>query len=209
VQDQYFEFCDWLGAPTDRAEWNVGPWNDAEREWQREFVAQFERPYVPLVVATSTPNRDWPAERWVEVCDALWSDFGVQPVLVGGRSDRELAAEQIILSRARHKPVSALGSGLRRLAAILQAGTLVISPDTGPLHLSVALRRPVIGLYGYSNPRRAGPYRWCPDLLVDAYTDPDEQPTAKAQFRPGRMPRITVRDVLDRVERWRTRYAGR
>lgn len=203
VQDQYLEFSDWLGAPAEPVTWGLGPWNDAEREWQREFLAPFERPIAPIVVATSKAEKDWIPERWAEVCDALWSDFGLQPVLVGGRSPRELAAEQVILARARHKPTSALGSGLRKLVGILDAAALVLSPDTGPLHIAVALQRPVVSLIGYSNPKRVGPYRWCRDLMIDAYGEVGEDYPISMENRIGRMPRIAVRDVLDRVQRWR------
>jgi len=203
VQDQYLEFSDWLGAPAEPVTWGLGPWNDAEREWQREFLAPFERPIAPIVVATSKAEKDWMPERWAEVCDALWSDFGLQPVLVGGRSPRELAAEQVILARARHKPASALGSGLRKLVGILDAAALVLSPDTGPLHIAVALQRPVVSLIGYSNPKRVGPYRWCRDLMIDAYGEGGEDYPISMENRIGRMPRIAVRDVLDRVQRWR------
>ncbi|HVZ48072.1 MAG TPA: glycosyltransferase family 9 protein [Gemmatimonadaceae bacterium] len=203
VQDQYLEFCAWLGTPTDRIEWGLGPWDDAERAWQREFMARFDRPIAPIVVATSKAEKDWLPERWAAVCDALSYDYGLQPVLVGGRSERELAAEATILATAKSRPVSALGSGLRRLVAILDAGALVLSPDTGPLHIAVALRRPVISLIGYSNPRRVGPYRWCSDLMIDAYGDPGEEYPVSMENRTGRMPRISVRDVLDRVDRWR------
>jgi heptosyltransferase I len=203
VQDQYLEFCEWLGTPTDRVEWGLGPWNDAERAWQREFMARFDRPIAPIVVATSKAEKDWLPERWAAVCDALSHDFGLQPVLVGGQSERERAAATTILATAKSRPVSALGSGLRRLVAILDAGALVLSPDTGPLHIAVALRRPVISLIGYSNPRRVGPYRWCRDLMIDAYGDPGEAYPVSMENRTGRMPRITVRDVLGRIERWR------
>lgn len=206
VQDQYFEFTDWLGAPREPVEWNIGPWNDEERAWQREFVKPFERPIAPIVVATSKAEKDWMPERWAEVCDALWHDFGLQPVLVGGKSPRELAAEQVILAKTSHKPVSALGSGLRKLAAIIDASALVLSPDTGPLHLTVALRRPVVSLIGYSNPRRVGPYRWCNDLMIDAYGEPGEDYPISMENRTGRMPRIGVRDVLERVQRWNDNY---
>lgn len=209
VQDQYLEFCQWLGTPTDRVEWNLGPWSDAERAWQAEFVSQFERPIAPIVVATSKPEKDWPPERWAAVADALWHDYALQPVLVGGRSPRELAAEAAIRRVARHPVASALGSGLRRLVAILDAAPLVLSPDTGPLHIAAALRRPVVSLIAYSNPRRVGPYRWCADLMIDGYGDPGEDYPVSMENRAGRMTRITVRDVLDRVERWRASYAGR
>jgi heptosyltransferase I len=173
VQDQYFEFCDWLGVPHAAAEWGLGPWA-GEREWQRDFYSKIERPAVPIVVATSKPDKDWMPERWAEVCDALYSDLEMQPVLVGGRSPREEHAERVILERAKYKPVSALGSGLRKLVSIFDGAALVLSPDTGPLHISVALDRPVVSLIGYSNPKRVGPYRKFRDLMIDVYGDPGE-----------------------------------
>jgi heptosyltransferase I len=187
--------------------WDLGPWPH-EREWQREFVAQFDRPLASIVVATSKAQKDWLPERWTEVADALWHDFGLQPVLVGGRSPRETHAESVIMQHRRSGPAphSALGSGLRNLVGILDASSLVLAPDTGPLHMSVALDRPTISLMGYTNPKRTGPYRRFHDLILDAYGEPNENYGITMENRLDRMPRISVRDVLDKVERWRTRY---
>ena len=205
VQDQYFEFLTALGIAHEPVVWDLGPW-PAERAWQREFYRNAERPAAAIVVATSKPEKDWAPERWAEVADALLHDFGLQPVLVGGRSPRELHAERTIMERAGCAPRSALGSGLRNLVGIMDGAALVLSPDTGPLHMAVALDRPVVSLIGYTNPKRTGPYRRFHDLIVDAYGDPGEDYPLSMENRPGRMPRITVRDVLDRVERWRAVY---
>ena len=161
-----------------------------------------------MVVATSKPEKDWLPERWADVSDALWHDFGLEPVIVGGRSDRELHAERIIMERAKHRPRSALGSGLRKLVSILDGSALALAPDTGPLHMAVAIDRPVISLMGYTNPKRTGPYRRFHDLIVDAYGDPGENYSINMENRSGRMERIQVRDVLDRVDRWKSRYAS-
>ena len=205
MQDQYLEFLDALGVPREPVEWGLGPW-PAERAWQRDFVAGFDRPIASLVVGTSKAEKDWLPERWAALGDALWEEHGLQPVLVGGRSPRELAAEAAIVRIARHAPASALGSGLRNLVSILDASALVVSPDTGPLHMAVALGRPVISLLGYTNPARVGPYRRFRDLLVDAYGNPGEVYEATMEHRAGRMPRITVDAVLERVRRWEARY---
>jgi heptosyltransferase I len=205
VQDQYFEFLDALGVPHEPPAWDLGPWPQ-ERAWQRDFFARLDRPAAAIVVATSKPEKDWLPERWAAVCDALAERYGLRPVLVGGRSPRELAAEAEITRLARHAPVSALGSGLRNLVAILDGSALVLSPDTGPLHVAVALGRPVVSLIAYSNPKRVGPYRRFRDLMVDAYGDPGEDYPPTMENRAGRMPRITVEQVLEKVERWRTHY---
>ena len=205
VQDQYFEFLRALGVSPEPITWNLGPW-EHERAWQREFFAKIDRPAAAIVVGTSKPEKDWMPERWAEVVDALFTEFGVRAVLVGGRSERELRAASIIEAKASHKPVNALGSGLRNLVSILDGSALALSPDTGPLHMAVALERPVISLIGYMNPKRVGPYRRYRDLLIDAYGDPGEDYAISMDKRPGRMERITIRDVLEKVQLWRDRY---
>ena len=204
VQDQYFEFLDTLGVPHGEPSWALGPW-PSERAAQQAFFARFDRPAAAIVVATSKPEKDWAPERWAAVAHALDAEFGVQPVLVGGTSPREQAAAAIIRERVPGV-VSALGSGLRALVGILDGAALVLAPDTGPLHMAVALDRPVIGLYGYTNPKRTGPYRKFHDLLIDAYGDPGESYPVTMQLRPGRMDRIGVDDVLAKVRVWRDRY---
>jgi len=205
VQDQYFEFLTALNVPHEPITWDLGPWA-GERTSQREFFSIFNRPAAAIVVATSKPQKDWRPDRWAEVVDALWHDFALQPILVGGRSPREVYAEQVIMQHARHRPHSALGSGLRNLVGILDGSALVLTPDTGPLHMAVALDRPVVSLLGYTNPKRTGPYRKFHDLIIDAYGDEGEAYSISMENRRDRMGRIGVRDVLDRVEHWRSVY---
>ena len=207
VQDQYFEFLEALGVRPEPVEWDLGPWGH-ESLWRDEFFAKLDRPAAAIVVATSKPEKDWLPERWAVVVDELYERYGLQPILVGGRSPRELAAEQVIMERTRHKPVSALGSGLRNLVGILSGSALVLSPDTGPLHMAVALDRPVISLMGYTNPKRTGPYRKFHDLLIDAYGDPGEDYPVSMENRPGRVHRITVDQVREKIDVWQKRYRG-
>jgi heptosyltransferase I len=205
VQDQYFEFLTALGIPSEPVTWGLGPW-DGERASQSEFFSRIGRPAAVIVVATSKPEKDWMPERWAAVADALHADYGLQPILVGGTSPREMEAAATIQRLTAHKPVNALGSGLRKLVSIIDGSALVLSPDTGPLHMAVALERPVISLVGYMNPKRVGPYRRYHDLMIDAYGDPGEDYPITMDTRPGRMGRITVRDVLDKVAVWKERY---
>ena len=205
VQDQYFEFLSALGVSPEPVEWDLGPRED-EREWQRRFTSTIRRPIASIVVATSKPEKDWIPDRWVEVADALYEQFGMQIVLVGGKSEREAAAARIIMEKAKYEPRSELGSGLRNLVSILDSSALVLSPDTGPLHMSVALNRPVISLMGYTNPKRTGPYRKFHDLIIDAYGDPGEDYPISMENRPGRMKRIETHHVLEKVALWQQRY---
>ena len=206
VQDQYFEFLEYLGVPHDTVEWKLGPWSH-ELAWAREFGGSLSRPAAAIVVGSSNPEREWPAERWAEVVDVLDLQYGLQPVLVGGAAARERCAEQIIAQRARHTPVSTLGCDLRKLVAILDASALVLSPDTAPLHMAVALGRPVISLMAASDYRRTGPYRTFEDLVVEKFHDPGDPAGIISERRNGRMHRIEVADVAAKIEVWRQRYA--
>jgi heptosyltransferase I len=206
VQDQYFEFLDALRVPHQEAQWHLGPRED-ERARQRAYFAERPRPVAVLVIGASHPQKEWLPERWAELADAL-DARGLEPVLAGGRAPRELETERAILGRCRHAPLSTLGWPLRDLVWLLDGAALVVSLDTGPMHMAVALDRPVIGLMGYNNPKRVGPYRKFGDLLVDAYGDPGEDYPISIAHRTDRMPRITVAEVLRKVDVWKERYAA-
>ena len=207
VQDQYIEFLTALGVSAEPLEWKLGRWA-GELAMRERVQAVLPRPFATLVIGASHREKEWLPERWAEVASALRSDFGIEPVLAGGRSTRELETTRRI--DAAGAPVhNTLGVPLRELVAILDASELVISLDTAPLHMSVALNRPVISLMGYNNPKRVGPYRRYHDLIVDAYGDPGEDYPISYAHRLGRMPRISVRDVLERVQRWSSVYRGR
>ena len=111
------------------------------------------------------------------------------------------------MAQARPRPVNALGSGLRTLIGLLDACDVVVSSDTGPYHMCVAMNVPAVGMYGYTNPKRVGPYRRFHDLLIDAYGDPGEDYPISMAYRHGRMPRISVEMVEEKVRLALERYA--
>jgi heptosyltransferase I len=207
VQDQYLEFLAALDIPAEPLEWKLGPW-PGELATRSRVLGALPRPFATLVIGATHREKEWMPDRWAAVASALRSDFGIEPVLAGGRSARELETARLI-DAAGARAHSTLGVPLRELVTILDASELVISLDTAPLHMSVALERPVISLMGYNNPKRVGPYRRYHDLIVDAYGDPGEDYPISYAHRLGRMPRITVREVLERVQRWSSVYRDR
>jgi heptosyltransferase I len=208
VQDQYFEFIEHLGVDPEPVEWRV-PISDDDRAAQRAFFDDLDRPACAIVVGTSKPEKNWTPDGYARVMDALESDFGMRPVIVGGPSAVEREMADAILARTTARVVDALGDDLRRLVWTLDGAPLVISPDTGPLHLARALDTPVVGLYGYTNPKRYGPYRKYEDLVVDGYArHPGEDYPPSMVYRPEGMTRVTVDAVLEKVELARERYGG-
>jgi heptosyltransferase I len=207
VQDQYCEFLTALGVESEPVVWNLGPW-EHERDAQRRFAATLRRPAVALAISSSDPEREWLPERWAQLADALWDDFGMEPLLVGGATPRELALEAAINAAAARPVRSTLGAPLRELVGVLDAAALAIAVNSAPLHMAVAVNRPVIGLLGHWNPKRTGPYRFR-DLAVDAYGRTDERYPVSIEKRPGTMRRITVDMVIGKVELWKEKYEAR
>ena len=198
VQDQYFEFLEHLGIDPAPVEWKLSL-SPGEMDAQAEFYKPLGRTCA-IVVGTSKPQKNWAPDRYAQVIDALESTLGLRCVLVGGPSDIERTAADEITRLCRIKPLNALGDDVRRVVWLLDGASLVISPDTGPLHIARALDRPVVGLYGYTNPKRYGPYRKFQDLLVDGYArHPGEEYPLNAEYREDGMGRVTVEAVLEKA----------
>jgi ADP-heptose:LPS heptosyltransferase len=133
--------------------------------------------------------------------------YGLQPVLVGAPSEREKATARAIQDATRiSQPYDALGrGGLRGLVGILDGASIVLSLDTAPLHIAVALGKPIIALMSQADPKRTGPYGRGHELVVNAFADPEDSPDEVVwKRRRGRMLRISVDDVLERVARWKS-----
>jgi heptosyltransferase I len=206
VQDQYFEFIEHLGLDPHPAEWNL-PISAGERRAQSDFFGALDRPACAVVVGTSKERKNWTAEGYARVFEALENDFGMQPVIVGGPSlvERRIADEAMAATRAR-SVIDMLGNDLRRAVWLLDGSHLAISPDTGPLHIARALETPVIGLYGYTNPKRTGPWRRYQDLVVDGYAAfQGEAYPVSPEYRDG-LSRVTVDAVIEKIVLARERY---
>jgi len=210
VQDQYFEFLHELGLDEAPVRWDLG-FTDQERTAQRTFFHTLDRRACAVVLGTSKPQKNWSAEGYARVLEAVEHEYGLAPVLVGGPSPVERAMADEVLRLTRARVVDALGDDLRKLTWILDGSALVVSPDTGPLHVARALDTPVVGLFGYTNPKRCGPYRAFEDLVVDGYAEyPGEAYPLTHHYRDG-MKRVTVDGVLEKVALAMERYvdAGR
>jgi heptosyltransferase I len=205
VQDQYFEFLHALGVDPHPVTWDIRL-TDEERAAQQAFFSQLDRPACAVVVGTSKPAKNWTPAGFARVLEEVERAHGLRPVVIGGPSAIERRIADEVLARTSARVVDALGDDLRRLVWILDGSALAISPDTGPLHISRALETPVVGLFGYTNPKRSGPYRLYQDLVVDGYAaQPGEDYPVEHAYRDG-MGRVTVDGVLEKVSLAMARY---
>ncbi len=102
------------------------------------------------------PKR-WPAESFAELADRLIDTYGVKVLITGAEKDKALAEE--IGKNMKHETVSLCGrTGLRELASILETSKLVVSADSGPMHMAVSTGANVVALFGPTSPDITGPH---------------------------------------------------
>ena len=105
--------------------------------------------------ATHGVNR-WPMSHFAELADIIADQMQASPLIIGGPDDILLADEIVV--RSRTKPVSIAGrTSLLQLGAVLEKCSLLVSGDTGPLHMATAVGTRSLALFGAADPGRTGP----------------------------------------------------
>lgn len=106
--------------------------------------------------AVNGSAKRWPAGHWAALADRLIEAYGVRVVLTGSASERPIS--EAIRRRMRHSPIVLTGeTDIDELLAVLARCDLVISGDSGPLHMAVALGCPTVSIYGPTDPAIYGP----------------------------------------------------
>ncbi len=116
-----------------------------------------ERPYVCVHPAARWPTKLWPIESAAALCAAITRTYGISVLLVGDQSQRSRSDD--ICSRAGSSVINVAGrTSLCELACLINGAALMVSMDSGPLHLACAVDTPTVGLFGPTDPRRTGPF---------------------------------------------------
>ncbi len=158
--DRYLRVARFLGAEVTTPAFHipVDPASEARaRDLLREAGAAPGRPSVILHAAARWGTKLWEEERFARLGDLLHTRWGATVLLTGTGADRPLLDA---IARRMEYPASVLAGGttLRELAALLRRVDLMVSVDSGPLHIASALGTPVVALFGPTDPRRTGPY---------------------------------------------------
>ena len=170
------------------------PFNSAAEAWARDFVAALSGagPLVALHPDASCSTRHWPLNSFAEVSKRLAAECNARVVIVGGPTTKEFA-KQI--------PGQDLSGQftLAQLVAFLKHCSLLISNDSGPVHIAAAVGTPVISLFLRRQPG-INPERWRPlsDKAVLLLNKPGEEIMVGPdnQVLSGRYDSITPEEVI-------------
>ena len=157
--ERYLETAGILGLTVKSREGRV-PVREADREQVKALLP--ERDLLGGHLAAVNPMARWKTKLWEEESFALLADrmreeLGLTVIFTGSAADR--AVIERILSRMRGKAVNLAGEvGLKALAHLYSLCRVVVSTDTGPMHIAAAMNCPVVALFGPTAPWRTGPY---------------------------------------------------
>lgn len=158
--DSYFEATDLLGIERPSNPRLVLPPGEQDRFWLdgRLKACGIDGPIVCLAPSTTWRSKLWPPEYWAKVADWLIAQ-GDHVVLIGSAGE-SFRADAILNRLGRpQRAISLCGSlSLRQLISLFERSRLVISVDTGPMHIAAATDTPLIGLFGPTDPARTGPW---------------------------------------------------
>jgi ADP-heptose:LPS heptosyltransferase len=126
-----------------------------DRKRSEAVIPESEKPLIVLQPGASDLRRRWPAERFAAVGDAL-AERGACIAINGVEAEKGVVRQ--ITDRMRHPAIDLCGKlSLGALCGLLGRAALLISNDTGPLHLALAIGTPCVGIYWFSNLYVAGP----------------------------------------------------
>ncbi len=210
VLDAIGSFCEPLGLKQTKVIWEL-PVPEAAREWARAQWPDDGIPTLAISPCSSHALRNWRPERYAAVADHA-AERGWRIVMLGGRSQPERDTSDAILAAMQAPALDLVGKDtLKQLPALLERADLLMTPDSGPMHIANAMGTRVLGLHAASNPRRSGPYsdiRFCADRYDDAARKYLGKPASELKWgskieHDGVMDLITVDDGIAAFERCR------
>ena len=162
--ERYLSVLSVLGAPV---HWNFEwlPSRPVESATVRAQAASLPGRIIALVPGARWDNKRWPVEYFAKTIQKLaGEDASLNFVIIGAKSDRSLA-ETIIRAHPEHCRDLTGRTTLLEMIEWLRLADLVITNDTGPMHVAAALGRPLLALFGPSDPFATGPHRQLDNVL--------------------------------------------
>ena len=207
VLDAMASFLEPLGLRQTQVRWDI-----PTAQGDEEFAAHLLPGNTPTLLVSPCSShrvRNWQPQRYAAAIDHAATKLGWRVALCGGPSAYEREFGDAIVEKARNKPIDLIGKDtLKQLLALLRRASLVLAPDSGPMHMANAVGTPVLGLHAASNPQRSGPYserRWCVDRYDAAARKFRGKPASELAWGtkleyPGVMDLIEVDDVIERLD---------
>jgi lipopolysaccharide heptosyltransferase II len=134
---------------------------ESERDEVTQMLAQFgmieNQPYFCIHPGSGTWVKQWDDDSWAKVADTLTDQLDANVVFTGTAGERAMVDS--IQNRMHNKSYTTAGElNIYQLAALYEKAIVVLGPDSGPLHLSAAVKTPTVALFGPADPLEFAPW---------------------------------------------------
>ena len=160
ILDTYFAMLREIGVQTCLPDYHLAAPAPARESVQQKLQENdlASKQFAVLVPGSAHAYKCWPAEQFANVAEALHSHYGWPAVVVGTPKER-VHADAIKASTSSPVIDFTGQTGIPELIALFQQAGAVVSNDTGPGHIALAVKTPGVIIFGNTNPLRLGPYR--------------------------------------------------
>jgi heptosyltransferase-1 len=154
-------------------------------------------PFALINPGAAWPNKRWPPARFGEAAAFLREVRGLPSIVLWGPGEQALARSVVDASSGAARPAPPTGIG--DLLELSRAASLVLSGDTGPLHIAAAVGTPAVALYGPTDPHRNGPWDRH-DLMVSRFEACDCHYERRCHRQDWCMASITAAEVTAAIQ---------
>jgi len=202
--DHYLNVIESFGIPVTDRRCHLAVNAEAKRFVDEIFKKEGIGPQEPFIVLNPGGNWDlkrWPLDKFSQLIDRLYEEFKLKIIIAGAKQDIELV--DTIVQRARFKPIVLTGqTDLKQLMAMLAKADLVISADSGPLHIANAVGTKTIGLFGPTRPEVTGPRGMGHSVILQKDVGCNQEPCYNLDCPDNICMRsISVEEVVHEVRR--------
>lgn len=213
VVEGFYDFLEALAIapekPTDM-QWELPISAEALAEAKQKCPCDRYMVISPCSSQRARNFRNWTLDGYIEVVEHLYRKYQIKAVITGGNRDIEHYYGREIMERASTPVLNLVAqTSLQGLVALIQRASLVIAPDSGPVHFANAVGTPVVGLFATSNVQRTGPYHW-QNWVVNKYPqaaktylnkDVSQLSWGQRVRHPQAMELIQTQDVIEQIDR--------
>jgi len=199
--ERNIDLVGYLGAKLDKVTFPIFIGEDDKKKVELLFSAHKFDKSRPLIAINSQAT--WETKRWVPLKMAKLSDrlieiYDAQIIFTGGEDD--YSSIENILSLIHHTAINASGkTSLKELAYLLSLSNLLITTDSGPMHIASAMGTPTVALFGPTAPWKTGPY--CNNAIIIRNQLPCSPCFKRRCDSSACMEEISVEEVLEAVDK--------
>lgn len=150
-----------------------------------------ETGFALISPAAAFASKQWAENHFAQIIDHIAGVWKLPSVIIAGRGEEEIARR--VASFVRHQPHIISGLNLKELAALISLSSLFVGNDSGPMHIAAAFVRPLVVIFGSSNPTVWHPWTTAPHRVVQGAEE------ASAETRIATIPVAEVAVAVDEV----------